>query len=252
MHHVALLAAEATHKLGLTGHIRGVLIVITSITLFCGSIYLLLATNLGARLGFLVAAGGLTGFLMLLSALWSTSQVPLNSFHGIETHWTVKEVRPDPSQSFFGGVRDVATTGHPATEAQAGDIKATADTALTTEGGPFNNFQNSAQYISSDIVVTGGGRHGFLNLTHRPLYAVVKVTPALEQNVPFGAAPPPPAPDPTKAPIYVILVRNLGSIRLPQYATFLGSAILFGLCLLGMHRLERARADAAAAPVPAT
>jgi len=245
-HHLSVLAAE-TVKLGLTGHIRGVLIVITSISLFCGSVYLLLATNLGARLGFLVAAGGLTGFMILLSLLWSTSQVPINSFHGIETHWTVKEIRDDPSQSFFSGVRTVLTTGHPATEEQAGDVKAAGDTALTTEGSQFNKFQNSAQYVVLKTLITGGGRTGFLDLSHRPLYAVEEIQPALEISVPFGAAPPPPAPDPAQAPLYVIVVRNLGSIRLPQYLTLFGSTLLFGLCLLGMHRYERAREAASMA-----
>ena len=47
--------------------ILGVLVVLAAVSLFMGSIYLLLATNLGARLGFLVAAAGLSGFMVLLS-----------------------------------------------------------------------------------------------------------------------------------------------------------------------------------------
>ncbi len=50
--------------------LRGTLIVIISVTLFCGSIYLLLATNLGARLGFLVALSGLAGWMTLLGIIW--------------------------------------------------------------------------------------------------------------------------------------------------------------------------------------
>ena len=38
-----------------------------AIVLFCGSIYLLLGTNLGARLGFLVAFTGLMGFMVILT-----------------------------------------------------------------------------------------------------------------------------------------------------------------------------------------
>ena len=48
----------------------GSLIVIISVALFCGSIYLLLATNLGARLGFLVALTGLAGWMTLLGIIW--------------------------------------------------------------------------------------------------------------------------------------------------------------------------------------
>ena len=36
--------------------LRGLLIVIIAVGMLCGSIYLILATNLGARLGFLVAS----------------------------------------------------------------------------------------------------------------------------------------------------------------------------------------------------
>src|SRR4029079_16718959 len=46
--------------------ILGVLVVLSAIGLFCGSVYLLLSTNLGARLGFLVAAASFTGFMVLL------------------------------------------------------------------------------------------------------------------------------------------------------------------------------------------
>ena len=50
--------------------ILGVLVVLSAIGLFCGSAYLLLATNLGGRLGFLVAFASLTGFMVLLTTLW--------------------------------------------------------------------------------------------------------------------------------------------------------------------------------------
>ena len=39
--------------------IRGILVVLIGVGVLCGSVYLLLATNLGARLGFLVAMAGL-------------------------------------------------------------------------------------------------------------------------------------------------------------------------------------------------
>jgi len=52
---LGILAAEATKHLDLVGKLRGYFIVVFAVGLFCGSIYLLLATNLGGRLGFLVA-----------------------------------------------------------------------------------------------------------------------------------------------------------------------------------------------------
>ena len=82
MDSVFLLASTAGEKGLWDPFILGVLVVIAALGLFCGSVYLLLATNLGARLGFLVAAASLTGFMVLLSMLWLTTQTPLNSPRG--------------------------------------------------------------------------------------------------------------------------------------------------------------------------
>src|SRR5919106_5520182 len=50
--------------------LRGVLITVIAIALFCGSIYLVLLTNLGAKLGFLVAFTGLAGWMLLMGIIW--------------------------------------------------------------------------------------------------------------------------------------------------------------------------------------
>ena len=51
---VLVLAAEGIKDRDLWyPTILGVLVVLSAVSLFCGSVYLLLATNLGARLGFL-------------------------------------------------------------------------------------------------------------------------------------------------------------------------------------------------------
>ena len=50
--------------------LRGTLIVIIAVGVLCGSLYLILGTNLGARLGFLVAFAGLAGWMFILGAIW--------------------------------------------------------------------------------------------------------------------------------------------------------------------------------------
>ena len=70
---LALLAAEGGANNLWNPTIIGVLTVVAAVGLFCGSVYLLLGTNLGARLGFLVAFSGLMAFLVLLTTLWLTS-----------------------------------------------------------------------------------------------------------------------------------------------------------------------------------
>ena len=80
--------------------ILGVLVVLSAIGLFCGSAYLLLATNLGARLGFLVAFASLTGFMVLLTTLWWTSgNSGIDPPHGHSPNWKVVEVVANPQQS---------------------------------------------------------------------------------------------------------------------------------------------------------
>lgn len=50
--------------------IRGVLTVVVAVALLMGSIYLILLTNVGTRLGFLLAGSAFFGFLTILCATW--------------------------------------------------------------------------------------------------------------------------------------------------------------------------------------
>ena len=50
--------------------IRGVLTVMIAVIVLCGSIYLIMATNMGARLAFLVVLAALFGWLFLMGITW--------------------------------------------------------------------------------------------------------------------------------------------------------------------------------------
>jgi len=50
--------------------IRGILVVMVGVVVLMGSTYLILATNLGSRLGFLVALTGLFGWMVILTLIW--------------------------------------------------------------------------------------------------------------------------------------------------------------------------------------
>lgn len=50
--------------------LRGALSVIVGVVVLMGSVYLILATNLASRLGFLVAAAGLMGWMTILGLFW--------------------------------------------------------------------------------------------------------------------------------------------------------------------------------------
>ena len=50
---------------------RGILVVAVGVLVLMGSVYLLLATNTGARLGFLLALTGLMGWMTIMGLVWS-------------------------------------------------------------------------------------------------------------------------------------------------------------------------------------
>ncbi|MFM8862947.1 MAG: hypothetical protein ACKOIA_10930 [Acidimicrobiia bacterium] len=65
MQHVHLFAGLAWNP-----GIRGILVVLVGVVVLCGSVYLILGTNLGSRLGLLVALTGLFGWLVILTLIW--------------------------------------------------------------------------------------------------------------------------------------------------------------------------------------
>ena len=67
---ISLLAQEGGHKTLWDPTILGFLVVLSAIGLFCGSVYLLLGTNVGARLGLLLALTRLFGWMVILTFIW--------------------------------------------------------------------------------------------------------------------------------------------------------------------------------------
>lgn len=51
-------------------HLRGALAVIVGVVVLCGSVYLLLGTNVGARLGLLLSFAGLAGWMVILTLVY--------------------------------------------------------------------------------------------------------------------------------------------------------------------------------------
>ena len=57
--------------------IRGYLVVLVMVITLIGSTYLILGTNLGARLGFMVALAGLAGWMMSMAIIWAVYGIGL-------------------------------------------------------------------------------------------------------------------------------------------------------------------------------
>lgn len=250
---LGILATEGGEHLDLIGELRGYAIVVFSVGLFCGSIYLLLATDVGNRLGFMVSFASLTGFLALLGLIWFTNLTPLNALHGPPPHWEVKEIVDNLAQAETEKARTIDKEGVPLDSGAQGEIKATVDSAVTAEGGEFKQFTAATDYVVVNAEKIGGGSLPFFR--HRPLFAVMQIQEAKKVEPLPGAAPPPPAANPDKPAKFVVLQRDLGALRQPPLIMAVAFGILFALSLYVMHTMERAEqraktADLEPAPAP--
>jgi hypothetical protein len=255
--------------------IIGVLTVLCAVGLFCGSVYLLLGTNLGARLGFLVAAAGLSGFLVILTTLWlstpgsAAGNSDLDPPHGNSASWKVVEVVATPSASKIAAVRDLPTKGRPGDVTLVNQVKPAIDAAIvnaTPVAGaptPVQPFATLGLSSSTNYVLGFPGAHAYVYIDktvnffwHRHRYAAVEFCLArLANNNPVLDAKGNELCDPLKATQYAILSYDYGSIRKPVVFYWLFSLLAFSLSLLGLHWYEkderaRKRAAAAAAAIP--
>ena len=102
--------------------IRGFLAVLVGVVVLMGSIYLLLSTNIGARLGFLFALSAFFGWCALMGSTWWVYGTI--GMLGEENHWVVQEVVYDPNGSAEDGLlladlekaHELDTSGLPPTE----------------------------------------------------------------------------------------------------------------------------------------
>jgi hypothetical protein len=247
--------------------ILGVLVVLAAVSLFMGSIYLLLATNLGSRLGFLIAAAGLSGFMVLLALLWLTTASPLNTLKGRPPSWKAVEVIKggDLAKSKIPEVRSLTKADLLTDTAEEANVKAALDQVVVTpalvpgeeevaETNEFQIYTAATDYLTPSYYETGGGnifsqvktdldgRFPLLHVSlHTPLYAVVNICPVDKEKlvVPFGEKPPAPQCDDSGTINTVVFERDLGSVRVPPFVALVGSSILFILTLLGLHWRER-------------
>jgi hypothetical protein len=255
-----VLAAELLDKGIWYPTILGILVVVFAIGLFCGSLYLLLATNLGARLGFLIAFTGLMAFMVILTSLWVVTASPLNTLKGRIPAWKAVELVSDPFVAKTPEVRNIERDGRKVSAVEAANVKAAADEnliqveALPSEGQKaqqaalhqqFARFPLVTDYMAVATYETGGAKPNPLDfeITHKPLYAVVKFCEVEQPDpikYPFGVAPPAPT---CKAGSdkngYLVLERDLGSLRVPPVVAWISAILLFGLGLLSLHWRER-------------
>lgn len=245
--------------------ILGVLVVVAAVVLFVGSIYLMLGTNMGARLAFLATFSALMGLMVVLTSLWVTTASPLNTLRGAVPTWEIKEVVTDLGKAKTEAVRTIKQDGVKVDTIEAANVKAAVDEGLVTkvdnavekftpEDNQFAIYGAVTDYLTTNTWEIGGSSPSWLDFqfTHTPKLAVVQFCGTADNTQPFGVAPDAPScaaegTDNAKNNGYVVLEYNLGDVRLPPIIAFVSSVILFVLSLLmfGWYEKDK-RAEAAA------
>lgn len=281
------MTAQLLAALSWDPQIRGALIVVTAFVILPGSVYLLLATNTGAKLGFLLAAAGFFGWMAVMGWVWVVYGIGLK---GEQPSWQVEEVvtgaiaengTSEEAENFPVGWRELQ-----AGDAILGDAAAEADSVLAPSEGEGEEgggaaapvqpvFEDPAEYTLVGGYAKGGENYwlpggGLASETsrgnsgtnpvskvierlkrgpfHAPHYAVIQVAPVIAQPTLTGA-PPTPAPDPSKPVTSVVMVRDLGSLRRPSLLIAISMSIVFGLVANALHRRDKEiMAARAAAP----
>lgn len=258
--------------------LRGVLIVIIAVTVLCGSVYMILGTNLGARLGFLVAFAGLAGWMMMMGIIWMIygigMQGPMPSWKAMEGRTVIQ----DTSSLTSSGVLDHSIElPEGASFAERGEVISAAfeeegwetlDAASPEYGQAFAAAQTFIEeeealtaggYVATAVYDVGGDRWpkigesiDFLAFMHEPRYVVVEVAPTEPTRSEAGRAPASAVIQEDGQRQFVYMVRDLGARRQPAQVLTIGSGLIFGaLCWL-MHRRDQTVERNLAAPAPAS
>ncbi|MFT4656156.1 MAG: hypothetical protein ACJAXA_000516 [Candidatus Aldehydirespiratoraceae bacterium] len=254
--------------------LRGLLTVVIGVVMLMGSVYMIMATNMGSRLAFLVALAGFAGWMMLMGATWWIYGIGLR---GPDPSWQPvagATILQDTDALRSGGVLEVLPTVPD--DATAVDEAAAVGVGLRNEGfivldtasPAFGQAQASAStfleaegvfsaggYTITDIYDIGGDRYpkieagnipgltneslDFFAFRHEPHYVLAEAAPYVQVRTEAGRAPVSPTIDDTRQRQYVYMIRDLGARRQPAVVLTLGGgAIFLSLCYL-LHRRER-------------
>jgi hypothetical protein len=244
--------------------LRGILIVIIAVGVLMGSVYLILATNLGARLGFLVALTALAGWMLLMGVTWSIYGIGLK---GKDPTWAEvpgRTVLQDTDSLFRAGVFDQPLdipegTSYPdQAELVRQEFINEGWTPLLESDTQFGQASSAAgvfleetkafaagEFKAVNVFDIGGERYpmigdfDLLAFWHKPHHVVVEVAPLVPTRTEPGRAPAAAEIDTTRQHQYVYMVRDLGTRRQPAFVLMFGAGIIFlTLCWL-LHRRER-------------
>jgi hypothetical protein len=243
--------------------LRGIVIVAISVGVLIGGTYLVVGTNLGARLGFLVVLAGLFGWMATMGVIWWTYGIGLK---GREPTWQPAEpVTIVREASLLQGSEILEQPLELSGEVQGDSRKVSS--ALQSEGwllleesdprrgqavaASDEIIQREAEelvageYISLAVYDKGGDRWpkineslDFIAFFHKPHFSLVEVAPVVPQRTEPGRAPARPVVDETQPRRYVHMIRDLGTKRQPAIFITIGSTIIFLLLCQILHKRD--------------
>lgn len=245
-----VLASEALEKTTWYPLTLGWLVVISGIGMFFGSTYLLLSTNIGSRVGFLVVGAITMGFMVILSVLWVTTATPLNVFKGRQVEWKAVGIVQDVKSANVEEVQTIKENGVKLTSTEYANVKAAADTFLAApaEGATVEKPESIAEDLpKAEVIVTeiyeiGGSEPNPLHFefTHSPQYAAAQYCQLdkVKSETAFRSTCDTSQEAQANSKV-LILEKDLGSLRQPPLFLFFGSSALFAIFLLALHWREK-------------
>lgn len=248
--------------------IKGIVVVMIAVVALMGSTYLLLSTNIGARLGFLVAIAALFGWMACMGSIWATYGIGLK---GKEPTWVGRDVVNDGdlanassaiirNPDIPNATTDQKVDGWRLLEVdnpKRGQAVASADDIVQNKAKIFK----AGEYQATNVWDKGGERYplfftfnppdwwigvdpgdewhfDWLSFWHKPHYSLVEMKALVPQNAEPGKAPPRPVIDESQPPRYVLMERDLGTKRQPAFFIAIGSTIIFVICCWMLHRRD--------------
>ncbi|MGH9224709.1 MAG: hypothetical protein ACRD2W_13240 [Acidimicrobiales bacterium] len=221
--------------------IKGALYVVLAVLILCGSCYMILATDVGARLGFLLAGAGLFGWLATMGFIWwGYGRGPVGPSPSWESKGVVAGELAGSGNSILRGFPENWREIELADKAVADAVPAADGILAPSDGGGL--FKAPADYVLEKVYRKGGDRQGPFgvlnfrpfNVFHTPHFMVLQVRPAIQVTPPEGG-PPRAAPDPNARPVGVVLVRNLGALRLHPAVFTIATTLAFALFCYQLH-----------------
>ena len=262
--------------IGWEPELRGLLTVVIGFVILCGSVYMIMATNVGSRLAFLVAATALAGWMMLMGIVWMIYGIGLR---GPDPTWQPvagSAVLQDVNALGAAGVLDPnADVPEGATPSESSEIVRNTFldhgwVVLDNASPAFGQAQAAAteilieeeaftagQFEIIEVFDTGGESYpkindtlDFLAFWHTPHYVVAEAAAFTPVRTEPGRAPARPEIDENRQREYVYMIRDLGARRQPPAVLTIGAgAVFFALCYL-LNRRDRIRKANLEQPLP--